>query len=156
MKIWWQGLNQREQRLVSALGAFFILILLYSTIWQPLNNSLVESQAKLERGQELLTWVEENTALFKDAKRSGGKSKTRGSVSSVANRSAKTYKLNITRMQPQGAGLQVWIDSTPFTQLLFWLEYLANEEGLQVKAIDLTRGDTAGQVKVRRLHLEKL
>ena len=80
-----------------------------------------------------------------------------GSISSAANRSAKTYKLTITRMQPQGDDLQVWIDSTPFTQLCcFGLEHLANHEGLQVKAIDLTRGDSAGEVKVRRLHLARL
>jgi len=103
----------------------------------------------------LLTWVQENTALYQQAKRAGGKSKLRGSISSVANRSANNYKLTITRMQPQGDDLQVWIDSTPFTQLLFWLEHLANNEGLQVKAIDLNHGDRAGEVKVRRLHLTK-
>jgi general secretion pathway protein M len=58
-------------------------------------------------------------------------------------------------MQPQGEDLQVWIDSTPFTQLLFWLEHLANNEGLQVKAINLSQGDTVGEVKVRGLHLTR-
>ena len=58
-------------------------------------------------------------------------------------------------MQPQGDSLQVWLDSAPFTQLLFWLEHLANNEGLQVQAIDLTKGDKQGEVRVRRLQLTK-
>ena len=156
MKVWWQQLNQREQRLVGVMGIAVIVFIFYSAIWQPLNNSLAEATSKLARQQQLLSWVQENTALYKQAKRSGGQVKNSGSISSVANRSAKTYKLTITRMQPQGEDLQVWIDNTPFTQLLFWLEHLANQEGLQVKAIDLTRGDNKGEVKVRRLHLARL
>ncbi len=156
MKAWWQQLNSREQRLVASMGIVFLVFIFYSAIWQPLNNGLVEAQSKLARQQQLLTWVKENTALYQQAKGSGGKVRPSGSISSIANRSAKTYKLTITRMQPQGDDLQVWIDSTPFTQLLFWLEHLANNEGLQVKAIDLTRGDRVGEVTVRRLHLAKL
>ena len=156
MKAWWQQLNTREQRLVTVMALFFIIFVFYSAIWQPINNSLTEANKKLVKQQELLTWVQENTVLYQQAKRSGGKSKLSGSISSVANRSAKTYKLTITRTQPQGDDLQVWIDSTPFTQLLFWLEHLANKEGLQVKAIDLTRGNSTGEVKVRRLHLTRL
>ncbi len=157
MKAWWQQLNSREQRLVAAMGVMAIVFIFYSAIWQPLNDSLVQEASKLERQHQLLTWVQENTALYQQAKRSsGGKARLSGSISSVANRSAKTYKLTITRMQPQGDDLQVWIDSTPFTQLLFWLEHLANNEGLQVKAIDLSQGDRVGEVKVRRLHLAKL
>jgi general secretion pathway protein M len=155
MKVWWQQLNSREQLLVAVMGFVSIIFVFYSVVWQPLNTSLVEAKGKLERQQQLLTWVQDNTTLYQQAKRSSGQSKLRGSISSVANRSAKNYKLTITRMQPQGEDLQVWIDSTPFTQLLFWLEHLANNEGLQVKAIDLSQGDRAGEVKVRRLHLTK-
>ena len=156
MKAWWQQLNTREQRLVAAMALVFTVFIFYSAIWQPINNSITEANSKLTRQQEMLTWVQDKTALYKQAKKSGGKSNLSGSISSVANRSAKTYKLTITRMQPQGEDLQVWIDSTPFTQLLFWLEHLANNEGLQVKAIDLTHGNSPGEVKVRRLHLAKL
>jgi general secretion pathway protein M len=156
MKVWWQQLNTREQRLVASMAIVFLVFIFYSAIWQPLNNGLTEAKSKLARQQQLLTWVQENTALYQQARRSSGKAKANGSISSIANRSAKTYKLTITRMQPQGDDLQVWIDSTPFTQLLFWLEHLANNEGLQVKAIDLTQGDRVGEVSVRRLHLAKL
>ena len=156
MKIWWQQLNIREQRLVAVMGLVCTIFIFYSLIWQPLNKGIAEGASKLARQQQLLTWVQENTALYQQAKRAGGKSTRSGSISSIANRSANTYKLAITRMQPQGDDLQVWIDSTPFTQLLFWLEHLANNEGLQVKAIDLTHGNRIGEVKVRRLHLTKL
>ena len=156
MKAWWQQLNSREQRLVASMGLVCIIFIFYSVIWQPLNNSIDKSNKKLERQQELLTWVADNTARYKQAKRSGSAGKSKSSLSSIVNSSAQKFNLIIARIQPQGDDIQVWIDTAPFTQLLFWLEHLANNEGLQVKNIDLTGSDRTGEVKVRRLQLSKL
>ena len=110
---------------------------------------------KLLRQQALLTWVTDNTARYKQAKGNSKTSNNSGSLSGIVNKSANSYELTITRMQPQGDNLQVWIDNVPFTKLLFWLEHLANNEGLQVQGIDLMPADRTGEVKVRRLQLAK-
>jgi len=155
IKVWWQGLNLREQRLVLAMGSAFTVFLLYSVMWQPLNESLEKTTKKLASRQALLTWVTENTARYQSVKSSGSNKKSSGSLSSIINRTANQQQLTITRLQPQGETLQVWLDSAPFTQLLFWLENLANNEGLQVQAIDLTQSDKQGEVRVRRLQLAR-
>lgn len=156
MKAWWQQLNSREQRLVGVMSTLVIIFILYSAIWQPLNNSLVNANKKLARQQALLTWVSENTAHYQQAKQNSTVKSSQGSLSGIVNKSANSYKLTITRMQPQGDNLQIWIDSVPFTQFLFWLEHLVNNESLQVQGIDLTHAERAGEVKVRRLQLIKL
>jgi general secretion pathway protein M len=153
IKSWWQGLNIREQRLVLLMGAATSVFLFYSLIWQPLNESLVKTKQTLTSRQALLTWVTENTARYQNVKSTGGSKKSNGSLSSIVNRTANQQRLTITRMQPQGDNLQVWLDSASFTQLLFWLEHLANNENLQVQAIDLAQGDKQGEVRVRRLQL---
>jgi general secretion pathway protein M len=153
IKSWWQGLNIREQRLVLLMGAATSVFLFYSLIWQPLNESLVKTKQTLTSRQALLTWVTENTARYQNVKSTGGSKKSNGSLSSIVNRTANQQQLTITRMQPQGDNLQVWLDSASFTQLLFWLEHLANNENLQVQAIDLAQGDKQGEVRVRRLQL---
>jgi general secretion pathway protein M len=155
MKVWWQQLKTREQRLVSIMAILVTTFIVYSAIWQPLNDSLLSANKKLIRQQALLTWVTDNTAQYKYAKRNTQISNSSGSLSGIVNKSANSYKLTITRMQPQGDNLQVWIDSVPFTKLLFWLEHLANKEGLQVQGIDLTHAERTGEVKVRRLQLAK-
>jgi len=152
---WWQGLNLREQRLVIVMGSAFSLFLLYALVWQPLNENLADTKKRLASRQALLTWVSDNTARYQIVQQSGGVKKSTGSLSSIVNRTANGQQLTITRMQPQGESLQVWLDSAPFTQLLFWLEHLANNEGLQVQAIDLTQSDNEGEVRVRRLQLSK-
>ena len=155
VKTWWQGLQLREQRLVIALSIAVLVIALYSLVWQPLNDSVESKTKRLESRQALLTWVNDNTARYKQLQSATGQKPSTGSLSSIINRTANAQQLTITRMQPQGEELQVWLDSAPFTQLLFWLEHLANVEGLQVDAIDLAKGDTSGEVRVRRLQLSK-
>lgn len=155
IKAWWQGLNLREQRLVLIMGSVISVFLLYSFIWQPLNDSLAKKEQKLASRQALLTWVTDNTARYQKVRSTGGGKKSSGSLSSIINRTANQQQLTITRMQPQGDNVQVWLDSAPFTQLLFWLEHLANNEDLQVQAIDLAQSTTQGEVRVRRLQLSR-
>jgi len=152
MKAKWQQLNAREQKMVLAMGSVVLVFLLYSLVWQPLNDNLAKTQAKLKRQQELLTWVNENTARYQQASKNKQSSRG-GSLSSIVNRTAKRNGIAITRMQPQGNDIQVWIDEVSFTQLLQWLEQLTNNEGLTVKAIDLNNSKQAGVVGVRRLQL---
>ncbi|MCW8834714.1 MAG: type II secretion system protein M [Colwellia sp.] len=155
IKQWWQQLASREQSLVMAMGSVVVVFLLYTLLWQPLNVNLANTESKLANRQALLTWVKENTARYQSIEPNGEIKKTSGSLSSIINRTANQYQLTITRMQPQGESLQVWLDTAPFTELLFWLEHLANNEGLQVQAIDLASSDKSGEVRVRRLQLTK-
>ncbi|AZQ83063.1 type II secretion system protein M [Colwellia sp. Arc7-635] len=155
MKAWWQQLNLREQRLVMAMSAVIAVFVLYGLIWQPLNESIAASKLKLERQQTLLAWVEENTQRYQQAKRNGAMNSSSASLSSIVNRTSRTNDITITRMQPQGDDLQVWIDEISFNQLLSWLEQLASRENLQVKNIDLSSADQEGVVRVRRLQLGK-
>ena len=154
MKTWWQQLNIREQRLVVVMSALISIFILYSLTWQPMNESIETSKLKIERQQELLTWVQESAQRYQQAKRNGGRSSGE-SLSSIVNRTSRLEKISITRMQPQGDDLQVWIDEISFNQLLSWLEKLASRDGLQVKNIDLSKADQQGVVRVRRLQLGK-
>ncbi|ASP48153.1 type II secretion system protein GspM [Cognaticolwellia beringensis] len=154
MKAWWQQLNVREQRLVLIMSGVISIFILYGLIWQPLNENIAKQKLKIERQQALLTWVEESTQRYQEAKRNG-RASSGASLSSIVNRTSRANNIIITRMQPQGEDLQVWIDEISFNQLLTWLEKLASRDGLQVKNIDLSLADQQGVVRVRRLQLGK-
>lgn len=151
----WHQLNEREQKLVIAMSAAVLIFILYSLIWQPLNENIKKTQAKVERQEQLLTWVKEKTALYKQAVLSGQHRNQGGSLSSIVNRTANQSSIVIARMQPQGEDLQVWIDEVPFNTLLNWLGSLASDNGISIKAVDLANSDTPGVVRVRRLQLGK-
>ncbi len=147
----WQQLNAREQSLLIVMSVVIGIFLFYSLIWQPLNDNLAKAAKKLEKQQALLVWVQEKTQQYQQAnptiKHRGG------SLTGIVNRTARSKNINVTRMQPQGDDLQVWIDEVPFEQLLKWLEQLAMNEGVLIKAIDITKADSNGVVQVRRLQL---
>lgn len=155
MKAWWQQLKSSEQRLVAIMSLVVVVFLFYSLVWQPLVNNINSTQQKLVRQQALYTWVQESTQRYQQSKKSGRTTRSNGSLSSIVNSSAGRNNISLARLQPQGEDLQVWIDEVPFTQLLSWLEYLANNEGLLVKSIDLSKADRNGVVRVRRLQLGK-
>jgi general secretion pathway protein M len=154
MKAWWQQLNTREQRLVSVMSVLMSIFILYGLIWQPLTENIEKTTLKLERQQALLTWVAEKTQRYQQAKRNA-RANSGASLSSIVNRTSSANNITITRMQPRGDDLQVWIDEISFNQLLTWLEQLAISDGLQVKNIDLSSADLQGMVRVRRLQLGK-
>ena len=154
MKNWWQQLNIREQKLVGSMSVVIAIFMFYSVIWQPLNNNLLKTQKKLDRQQALLIWVDENTARYIKTNKAD-KTSSNGSLTSIVNRTANRNQISIARMQPQSRNLQVWIDEVVFTDLLQWLALLSNQEGLQVKNIDISNTETPGVVRVRRLVLGK-
>lgn len=153
MKEWWQGLNNQERRLVLVGGIFVVIFLLYKLIWQPLNDSIDKTQNKLEKQQELLVWVTNETARYASASRSSGARKSGGSLSSIVNSTARQNNIQIARLQPQNQDVQVWVDDVAFNQLLSWLEQLSSRQELVVKSIDLSKGSAPGQVQVKRLQL---
>ena len=156
MKQWWTQLQEKEQRLVVVMLVMVTFFLFYHLVWSPINKGLTKEAKKLERNQELLAYVQQNTARYKSALKSGGNKAPSGSPLSIVNRVAKSYQININRVQPQGDDIQVWIEQVPFNQLLLWLDDLSQKQGLTIRAIDISEGDEKGLVKVRRLQLGKV
>lgn len=153
MKERWLSLNLREQRLVIGMGLVVLFFILYSAIWKPLNKGIDSATSKVSRYQKLQTLVHTETARYKSLAGSGQASNSKGSLSSVVNKTAGRNQIDIARMQPQGDDLQVWIDEVSFNQLLAWLEQLSSRENVSVKAIDIVNAEQPGVVKVRRLQL---
>ena len=155
MKTWWLGLNSREQRLIGSLGAVVIVFILYSVIWQPLTNNIANTEKKVKRQQELLVWVKQEVSRFKASGQHNTNAKATGSLASIVNNAASRSGIAITRIQPQGEDLQVWIDNIAFNTLLEWLAQLSQQQGLAIKNIDLDATEVNGEVRVRRLQLGK-
>lgn len=148
-------LSGREQRLVIVSGVLVVIAIFYWGIWSPLNTSLERSQNSLKKQQELLVWVQQNANRAVQLRStSGSKGTFSGSLPQVVNQSANRMKIAISRMQPQGDELQVWIDQAPFNDLLSWLQSL-EKTGVTILDVDIVEADAPGLVKIRRLKLGK-
>jgi len=149
-------LSEREQRLVIISAVLVIVAIFYWGIWSPLNTSLERGQTAVNNQTELLAWVQKNANRAAQLRRSGdNNTRFSGSLPQAVNQSASRMKIAISRMQPQGDELQVWIDQAPFNDILSWLQSM-EKTGVSILDIDITESDLPGQVKIRRLKLGKL
>jgi len=154
MKAWWESLAPREQRLVMALLPVVAVAVFYFALWQPLSRGAEQSAQQMALAQRDLAWMKEQAErVLSAAPRSAGKSD--GSLSTIVNQIAGSRGITISRLQPQGEALQVWIDEVAWGDLLGFLEMLKRDHGVQVTSVDLARSDVPGLVKVRRLELTR-
>ncbi|MBM7071115.1 type II secretion system protein M [Shewanella sp. OPT22] len=152
---WWNSLAYREQQLLGVCSVFFVIGIFYWGIWTPLSNAEENAQQDLQKQQRTLTEVKQKANRIIALKKSGAKTSKGGSLSSIVNTTASTYGLAISRMQPQGNKIQVWMDEVPFDALLGYLDDVVQKKGLSLDNLDIAETDAAGIVKVRRIQFSR-
>lgn len=155
LKSMFNQLNDREKPLVIVSAILVVFAIFYWGIWSPLNTSLERERKAVENQKELVAWVQKNANRAVQLRSSGSANRAfSGSLPQVVNQSASRMKIAISRMQPQGDELQVWIDKAPFNDVLSWLQSL-EKTGVAILDVDIAEADVPGQVKIRRLKLGK-
>jgi general secretion pathway protein M len=148
-------LTEREQRLVLLSVVVGVIGLFYWLVWAPLNHSIATNHKAVEQQQQLLTWVQKNAARAIQLRSvKGVGANFNGSLPQAVNQTAAQVDIAISRMQPQGEELQVWVDQAPFNDVLSWLQAL-EKMGIIILDLDIAEADVAGHIKIRRLKLGK-
>ncbi|MDO6619613.1 MULTISPECIES: type II secretion system protein M [unclassified Shewanella] len=155
LQIWWRGLAQREQQLVGSCAVFVVIGILYWGIWSPIATAADNAEKDHQAAKQTLNYVKQSANKIAGLKQQGSGPRASGSLSSIVNQLAGQYDLDITRMQPQGNKIQLWMDDVPFDSLLDYLHELVEEKGLTLESVDVSESDLAGYVKVRRIQLSK-
>ncbi|WP_100642464.1 type II secretion system protein GspM [Alteromonas facilis] len=151
----YKALTEREQWVLLLAAIVSVVGLFYLLVWSPLQTSIAQTKAQVENQQELLTWVKASSQRAIQLRRSsGGAQGFTGSLPQAVNQTTSRFNIVISRMQPQGDELQVWVDEAAFDSLVDWLNALENM-GITILQVDLTEADSPGQIKLRRLQLGK-
>ncbi len=148
-------LTEREKILVGISALFVVIALFYFILWQPLNQALTANRQAVEDNRSELTWVQRNANRAVQL-RGGSNSSVAftGSLPQAVNQTASRLRIAISRMQPQGEELKVWVDEAPFNDVMSWLQSMESK-GIRIINLDLVQADTPGTVKVRSLQLGK-
>ena len=152
MKEKWAQLNAQEKQLVTIAGVLLSLILFYAMIWAPVSNTVVEKRVKLVKQRELQQWA---TSAIGKIRASQSQTGSGTSMQNIVNSSVRRYNIQVSRIQPKGEQLAVWVENTGFDQLMQWVAELENNRGLRVVTFDVVAEDESGMVRVRGLTLEK-
>lgn len=148
-------LSERERILVVVSGLLLIIVLFYYLVWAPIDNSL-QTQSKLVATKQAdLIWFKQNAnRAIQMRSGNGNASVFSGSLPQAVNQTAGRVKIAISRMQPQGEELKVWVDQAPFNDVVSWLQSMENL-GIRIINVDLAEANVSGMVKVRSLQLGK-
>lgn len=148
-------LSEREQILLLVSGVVIVIAAIYFLVYAPMQTSIQRGETGIKAQKELLTWVTQNANKAVQLKQSGSQGGSfSGSLPQAVNQTASQQNIAISRMQPQGDDIQVWVDNASFEKILNWLQALENM-GIKITEADIAEGDGAGNVKIRRLRLSK-
>ena len=142
----YQTLERRERVLLNAGSALIGAVLLWLAAIQPTLDYRTDAMGRLQREGASLTWMTSNRP-FAEARRDAGESAPQAQLSTI-NRSAGEYDLPLRRIQPDGDGFVVHIESRPFASVIAWMETLETQHGIQVVNASID-ADKPGQVNAR-------
>ena len=155
LRNWWSQLAQREQQLVAAMAVVVGISILYWGIWSPISNAEARALSQRNAQASTLAYVKQTANKIAALKQTSGRKAVSGSLGSIVTQSAGRFGLTITRMQPQGNKIQVWMDDVPFESLLACLDDLVQQKGLSLDNLDVATADQVGMVQVRRIQLSQ-
>ncbi len=151
----YKALTEREQKLLMLSAVVLVIALFYFVIWSPLNSALDKQQRLLDNQQSLLVWVKDSATRAQQLRRSTSNNRAfSGSLPQAVSRTTNQYDIAVSRMQPQGDELQVWVDQAPFNSVLDWLKTMEGM-GIVILQADIAEADAEGYIKIRRLQLGK-
>ncbi|MFO6424204.1 type II secretion system protein GspM [Motilimonas sp. KMU-193] len=153
MRDWWEGLASRERNLAILSAVVLVVGALYWGVYQPLSQALDQEQQKLKSNQQTLIWMKSKGQDIVNYQAQNRSAAGNVNLNQLIGNSARQSGITISRIQPKGNELEVWIDNIEFNKLLAWLKELQERHGVVTLNTDLAVGDAPGTVKVRRLHL---
>ncbi len=152
---WWQSINQREKVMVSICAFLVLVAIVFWGVLQPLSERSAQAKSRIQSEKQLLTWVADSADKITALRKQGGVVRSSTPLNQVITTSTRQFKIELIRMQPRGEMMQVWIQPLPFSQLVAWVAYLKEQQGVDVDFMDIKRSKQAGVVEVQRLQLKR-
>jgi general secretion pathway protein M len=147
LRAWYEGLQTREQRMVSYGGIALALIILFGGILLPLQSAVSGATSRNETKRQDLVWMRANAA---EVRASGNDTLIDSNdppvvvVDRVGRAAGLTDSLRGT--QPNGNGVRVQLEGAPFDIVVTWLATLDQRYGLSIESITVDRTVKPGLV----------
>ncbi|MDH5180481.1 MAG: type II secretion system protein M [Gammaproteobacteria bacterium] len=153
LKIWLDGLNPRERRMVIGGAVFVFVFLLYQILWVPLAGRATRLEKELAEKQQQLIQMQQAAQEIRRLSGNGGAGRFRGSLLVLVESSLrKKLADSIRNVKQEGAkGVRVWLDKAPFDHVIEWLDELQSGHGVNISNFTVDSQPESGRVNVRIL-----
>lgn len=153
LKVWFEQQSERDQLMLKVAAVVLAFAVVYWGIWQPVTQAVAAQSQRLTQQENLYTWVQQQGRKAQSLQSTNAqRPQLNGSLVQVINATAAQSGLRLSRIQPRGEEVQVFIDEIEFNRLMGWLALLETR-GALILQIDVAEASAPGLVKVRRLEL---
>ena len=160
IKLWFNSLPSKEQRMVSATGLLIIVTLFYLIVWEPVHVGLKMEQQKQQSQKEVMLWMQQAAVEVSASRTSGNRITVRDKnkpatlvIEQAINNAG--LKSSVSKIESSGKnGARVVLNDAPFNQILVWLNTMATHNDIQVVSANIERASKHGRANAR-LTLER-
>ncbi len=146
--VWFESLQQRERRFLTAGAVIAALVLLIGLI--SLDRSVARAQAHLTHRAQDLAWMRSVAPQLEAAgPPATSRPASQRSLIVVVDAAAREVGLatSLSSSEPSGNnGLQVRLEKAPFDTLVGWLSRLSEQNGIQVQSATIESAGAPGVV----------
>lgn len=152
MKDWWNGLNLRERRMVSAAVIVVVAALVYALVWNPLRTAIARTQVQVTDMRSELAWMQRAAGMLQARDHGTVQHAPRigGSLLEVVDRVSRMQGIrsNVDTLAQHGSGeVDVDMKQVGFDRFVPWLDAL-HQQGIRAVTLDLLNSG-AGRVAVK-------
>ncbi|SEP16209.1 type II secretion system protein GspM [Aquisalimonas asiatica] len=158
MKQWWQGLAQRERRVLMLGGCALVVILYVFALRLPAERAVEDLEARVSQERALAGWMEQTgdriLALQGEEPASTDAVDRDQALFSLADESAREagFGSQLARIEPAGDdGARVNFEGIAFDALIRWLVHLRQTYGVTADQVTIRRAAEEGRVDAQLL-----
>jgi len=147
LKTWYSGLQERERKMVIALGIALGVLLVFLLLVLPLKNYFKNLNDDLSYYENQVMTVRKQVGAIKSA----GPTRVNNenvSLNQLVSQTAKSFGLSFSRIEERERNkeIQLRLDNVEFDQLLRWISLLEQDRGLVVDTLRVSKKDAVGRV----------
>jgi type II secretory pathway component PulM len=150
MKQWWLNLSLREQQTVGIGGIATIILLVYISVWLPLDNKIMSMRHKVQQNQQLLAWMQAADKQLQESNRMSSMSThLPASLLSTAQKQIKQSSIakQLSQLrQSDSDSVQLSFKQVDFDKLITWLTDSWHQQGLTLSQFTIAPSETPGIV----------
>lgn len=148
---WWQQREPRERLALSVLGVALGVTLVWMVLVQPLLAFHADARRDYLQQTRLLNWMEDNAPAIRQRQ---GQARPRpaaaGDWVAQLSRSATNGGVILRGFNPEGDNaVRIQIEGQPFDNVMIWLQYLEQEQGIVVSMAEFSATSNPGLINLR-------
>jgi general secretion pathway protein M len=147
LRVWYAGLQEREQRVVAIGGVVVAVLILVLGVLLPLHSAVSSAVKRNQTEREDLAWMQVNAPEIRAAGNQLPADTGEAPVVLVDRVGREAGLASALRgTQPNGTGVRVELEAAPFDTLVHWLATLDERYGFAIESITVDRAPRPGVV----------